>query len=130
MLKSKIDFNRVKKIVIDGRQDKLIKDAPNIIHEIQERTRSSKDVNNKSFNHYTKEYAKQKGTSRNKVTLTLKNHMLANITWKNITNGIRIYFASVQENKKAHGNQVKNGRKFLGVDPRQKKRIESRLKKL
>jgi len=56
--------------------------------------------------------------------------MLNNITWREIKNGIRLYFSSSYENKKAHGNQVKNKRRFMGVDPKQEKEIIKRLSKL
>ena len=129
-LKSKVDFGKVKKIVIDGRLANLKLEANNIITGIVNRTQSGKDVANRAFKKYSTSYAKIKAGYSSKVNLTVKGHMLNNITWKELKGGIRLYFSSAAENTKAHGNQVKNGRKFLGVDPQQKKDIAKRLSKL
>ena len=50
--------------------------ALEIIDFIANRTKRNKDKDGRKFPNYTKEYAKIKGTSRNKVDLTLTGEML------------------------------------------------------
>jgi len=88
---------------------------------IIKRTQKGLDVSNKSFKPYKKPYAKKKGSST--VNLTEKQNMLNAIRFKKISKGIRFYFPNRIENAKAHGNQVKNKRKFFGLDVKLEKRV-------
>lgn len=129
-LRKKINFNKVKTIVIDGRVNKLYKEGFNLVAGIEERTLKGKDKNLRGFRDYTpgyKDYKKSKGRS-GKVDLTMKGHMLAAMTFKKIRNGIRFTFNSSTELKKAAGNQKK--RPFFGLDRVQIKKLINRMSKL
>ena len=133
-LKKKINFNKVKKQVIDRRLSILKLEANNIISEIVERTLYGKDVNNRGFKRYSKQYGKWKRKGYgSRVNLKVSGNMLDAIDWKELKGldkGIRLYLRGAEENAKAHGSHIKNRRKFLGVDPRQRIRIAKRLRKL
>lgn len=88
-----------------------------IIADIMDRTQSGQDVDNKSFKPYTAKYArfKSKNFGSTTVNLTQTNKMLNAMQHKPIPKGLRFYFNSNQQTKKAHGNQVKYGRKFFGL---------------
>lgn len=107
--------------------EQIYKMSDSIITRIRNRTDSGVDKNNKRFKPYTKAYAQQKGMTR--VNLAVEGHMLGAIDSKKITGGIRLYFNKTNENKKAHGNQIKYGRKFFGIDKKQKEHIKTRLGK-
>ena len=47
-----------------------------VADKMQERTTSGKDINGNNFKPYSKEYAKQKGVTRNSVDLVLTGKML------------------------------------------------------
>lgn len=100
-----------------------------IVASIINRTQKGKDVNNRNFKGYTKEYkaTKKKKYGASNVNLTVTQKMLNDISWKKLPNGIRIYFKSSEQNKKAHGNQIKNKRKFFGIDPIQLQKIKQKL---
>ena len=125
-MRKKINWDRLERKYLKNNLPLLAND---IIDDIQERTRKGFDRNNRTFEKYTVSYAREKvekyGSSRPNLTRTGK--MLNSITWKKINNGIRIYFNSDQQLKKARGNQKK--RKFFGLDPLQRKRIRKDLKK-
>jgi ABC-type phosphate transport system ATPase subunit len=104
--------------------DALYSVAEAIIVGIINRTQSGKDKNKKGFKAYSKSYGKS-GT----VNLTEKGTMLHSIDRKKIKNGIKLFFSNTNENAKAHGNQVKYGRKFFGIDKKQKELIKRRLGK-
>jgi ABC-type phosphate transport system ATPase subunit len=104
--------------------DALYSVAESIIVGIINRTQSGKDKNKKGFKAYSKSYGKS-GT----VNLTEKGTMLHSIDRKKIKNGIKLFFSNTNENAKAHGNQVKYGRKFFGIDKKQKELIKRRLGK-
>ena len=125
MLKKKINFNKVRKTVIEGRLDKLKKEALNIETGIINRTQSGKDVKGKGFKKYSSAYAKKKG---GKVNLTDTGAMLQAISNKNIPNGVRFYFNASAETKKASWNQKL--RKFFGVDKEQIKYLKKKMSKL
>lgn len=134
-LTKKIDFNKVKKKVINGRQKKLKLEANNIIDEIVNRTLYGKDINNRQFRPYTKAYyrSKKKSHGAKKVNLKRSGDMLDDITWEELKGGelgIKLYFASGSEGQKAYWNYVTFKRKFFGTDRRQEKRIAERLGKL
>lgn len=126
MLKKKINFNKLSEKITKNNLPLI---GNEIVVDIIKRTQSGKDVNNKSFKKYTPEYKKEKSKNfgSSKVNLTRKQQMLNSITWKKIPNGITLFFNSKAENDKAHGNQVKNKRKFFGVDPKQAKLIKKKL---
>ena len=126
MLKKKINFGRLKKKMA---RNNLPLIGNEIVTSIILRTQKGKDVKNRKFKGYTKEY---KATKKEKygasvVNLTAGGKMLNDISWKKLPNGIRIYFKSSQQNKKAHGNQIKNKRKFFGIDPIQLQKIKQKL---
>ena len=104
--------------------DALYSVAESLIVGIINRTQSGKDKNNKGFKGYSKSYGKS-GT----VNLTETNNMLHAIDRKKIKGGIKLYFSNTNEAKKAHGNQVKYGRKFFGLDKKQMKLIKRKLGK-
>lgn len=91
------------------------------------RTQKGLDYNNKSFKAYKSDYAKKKGSS--KVNLTDKQNMLNAIRYKQVGNKIKFYFGSKVENAKAHGNQIKNGRKFFGMDDKLTKKVGNIIRK-
>lgn len=127
--KKTINFKQLEKAI----NNKVIKNLAllgnEVVTDIIKRTQSGKDVNNRTFKPYSKEYKKSKKKSHGtKINLTASGNMLNNMTWKKIKNGIRIYFSSKQERDKAHGNQRK--RKFFGLDRRQKERISKKMGKL
>lgn len=93
---------------------------------ITKRTQAGKDINNKSFKKYSKEYAKKKGSVR--VNLTDTGQMLNSIDWKKIPYGVRMYFNSTEQRNKAKGNQ--NKRKFFGIDPTARQRLQKQLQKI
>lgn len=113
MLVKKIDFSKYKK-KIDSPFTKLM--AESIKTGISNRTQKGKDFNGKSFGKYTKQYAKKKGS--NNVNLHVSGNMLESIKYEISRGKMRFYYTG-NEGKKAHGNQVKNGRKFFGVDKEQ-----------
>jgi ABC-type phosphate transport system ATPase subunit len=104
--------------------DAIYSVAESIIVGIINRTQSGKDKDKKGFKSYSKNY-KKSGI----VNLTDGGTMLQSIDRKKIKNGVKLYFPNTNEAKKAHGNQVKYGRKFFGVDKDQKKIIKQRLGK-
>lgn len=126
MLKKKIDFRKVRSVVIDGRVNKLRKEGLNIETGIINRTLSGKDAKMKSFKPYSKEYAKAKGSK--KVNLTASGAMLQAVSNKRIPNGLRFYFNASAETKKATYNQKL--RKFFGVDKNQVKYLKEKMRKL
>ena len=104
--------------------DALYSVSESIIVGIINRTQSGKDKNKKGFKAYSKSYGKS-GT----VNLTDAGTMLHSISRKKIKNGIKLYFPNTNEARKAHGNQIKYGRKFFGIDKGQMKLIKRRLGK-
>lgn len=130
MLKKKIDFNKVRKVVIDGRLEKLRKEALNIETGIINRTLKGKDVKGASFKPYSKQYADEKSSKGKGKTVNLTNTgaMLQAISSKKIPNGIRFYFSASAETKKASWNQKL--RKFFGVDKGQVKYLKKKMGKL
>lgn len=125
MLKKKVDFRKVRRVIIDGRLDKLKKEALNIETGIINRTQSGKDVKLSSFKPYSKAYKKIKGGT---VNLTKTGAMLHAISNKNIPNGLRFYFNASAETKKASYNQKM--RKFFGVDRNQVKYLKAKMSKI
>ena len=104
--------------------DALYSIAESTIVGIIKRTQSGKDKNKKRFKPYSKAYGKS-GT----VNLTETGTMLHAINRKKIKDGVRLYFPNTNESRKAHGNQIKYGRKFFGIDKEQKKLMKRRLGK-
>lgn len=125
MLKKKINFKKVRRVIIEGRLDKLKKESLNIETGIILRTQSGKDVNLKSFKPYSESYKKTKG---GKVNLTATGAMLHAISNKNIPNGVRFYFNASSETQKAGWNQ--KVRKFFGIDKKQIKHLKKVMGKL
>ena len=125
MLKKKINFRRVNRIIVDKRVDKLREEGLNIETGIINRTQSGKDVKRNAFKKYSASYQKKKG---GKVNLTATGAMLHAISSKNIKNGLRFYFNASSETKKASWNQKL--RKFFGVDKTQVKYLKKVLGKL
>ncbi len=103
----------------------------NQIHDgIMKRTQSGLDANLKPFKPYSKQYAKYKSEKYGStVNLTQYDHMLAAITHKKIPNGIRMYFNSNEQTKKAYYNQVTLKRFFFYIDRKQKDMIKKFLEK-
>lgn len=104
--------------------DALYSISESTIVGIIKRTQSGKDKNKKGFKPYSKLYGKA-----GRVNLTETGTMLQSIDRKKIKDGVRLYFPNTNENSKAHGNQIKYGRKFFGLDKDQKKLIKQRLGK-
>ncbi len=130
MLKKKINFNKVRKVVIDDRLVKLRKEGLNIETGIINRTLKGKDIKNSSFKPYSKQYAdyKQSKGKGKTVNLTNTGAMLQAISNKKIPNGIRFYFSASAETKKAAWNNKL--RKFFGVDKGQVKYLKKKMGKL
>jgi len=133
MLKKRINFNKVKRIVINGRVDKLRKERLNIETGIVKRTLKGKDVKLKRFGTYApysknyENYRKRHGRS-SKVNLTYTGAMLGAIIGKNIKDGLRFKFSSSAETKKATWNQ--KTRRFFGVDKTQIRYLKKVMGKL
>lgn len=123
-----IDFNKVKQQINDIPLKKLRLMGNEIIVDIINRTQSGKDINNKTFKPYTKQYAQIKKRFGGKVNLTVTGNMLNSIDSKTIPNGLRFYINSTNEKKKALGN-IKNGRRFMGIDSKLKAKIKQRISK-
>ena len=113
MLTKKVDFAKYKR-KIDKPFNKLM--AETLKTGITSRTQSGKDVDSKTFKEYTPAYRAKKGSS--KVNLTVSNNMLHAMKYEINGSTLRFYYTG-NEGKKAHGNQVKNGRKFFGLDKKQ-----------
>jgi len=130
MLKKRINFNKVRRIVIDGRVDKLRKERLNIETGIVNRTLKGKDVKLKSFKTYSRSYRnyREKHGRNSNVNLTYTGSMLGAISGKNVPKGLRFYFSSSAETKKATWNQ--KTRRFFGVDKRQIKYLHKVMSKL
>lgn len=106
--------------------------ANELISDIVIRTQSGKDYINHSFKPYSEKYKKIKSAQygSSTVNLTQSGKMLNSITWKQIKGGIRLYFNAKSQNDKAHGNQVKNGRKFFALSNNQIKGLKKKLSKI
>ena len=130
MLKKKVNFKKIRRVVVEGRLDKLRLEAMNIVTGIVNRTLSGKDMNLKGFKSYSSDYAKYRSKNgRSKgVNLTYSGAMLGAINSKNIPIGLRFYFAAKSETDKATWNQ--KTRKFFGVDRNQIKYLKKQLSKL
>lgn len=128
-LKKKINFKKGfnKKQDLQVRKLRLL--SSEIIVGIIRRTQQGKDINLKSFIDYSPEYKKFKskkhGSSRPNLTVT--QNMLNSISSRHIKNGLRLYFISQSERKKAYHNQVTNKRKFFGVDRKQSRYIKDKI---
>ena len=117
-----------------------------LIKDIRKRTQSGKDAKNRQFKGYSttpyffnvgsknnpvyrtfkkgyKEFRQFKGRQNKKVDLNFSGNMLSNITQKANSKSAVIYFASIRENLKAVGNQVKNKREFFKIGDRGKNLI-------
>ncbi len=134
-LKKKINFDRVKKRIVDSRLIKLRKESLNIIDGIETRTIKGLDYNLAAFDGYGRSYAafKAKPNSRKKsrgtgVNLTYTGRMLEAMTSKKIPRGMRFTFTSSTELQKAGWNQ--KTRKFFGTDKNQRTRLRKVLGKL
>ena len=130
MLKKKIDFRKVRRIIIDDRVSDLQKEGGNIVHGIVARTQRGKDMKLKNFKSYKSDYAKYRskhGRSKT-VNLTYSGRMLGAINSKKIPLGLRFYFASKSETDKAKWNQ--KTRKFFGIDKTQLVYLKKKLSKL
>ena len=130
MLKKKINFKRVERKIIGDRVNKLRLEAKNIETGMINRTLGGKDVKKKKFKRYSREYEKQKqrrgrGTTPN---LTDTGAMLQAISSRKITNGLRFYFSTSFDKKKAAWNSKL--RNFFGMDKDQVRYIKKQLKKL
>lgn len=125
-LKKKINFSNVEKQLIDKREKQLRTLGSEIIVGIIKRTQSGKDKDLKTFKPYSKAYAKSKAKYSSKVNLTVSGNMLNSIDYKSIKNGLRFYFNANEEKKKAKGN-IGYGRKFFGIDKKQKAWIKNKL---
>ena len=95
--------------------------------DIHKRTSSGLDVKNKPLKRYTRQYAKQKGEV--KVTLVDTGEMLGSMDGKKIRGGIRLYFGSDNATKKAYYQQIKQKRRFFGLDNKQLKFVKRKLGK-
>lgn len=115
---------------VSNLRDGLATKSNEAIIDIQKRTQSGKDVKGSSFKPYSKAYKayKAKGYGSSKVNLTQTGNMLHSITFKKIKDGIRLYFGTSIENKKAYHNQITNGRKFFGLSKKQHSKLLEAVK--
>jgi len=134
-LKKKVNFNRVRKLIIDKRLVKLRKESFNIIDGIEQRTLKGQDYKLRLFDGYSRSYSafkakpnKNKKSRGTGVNLTYTGRMLESMTTKKIKNGLRFTFMSSSELKKAGWNQ--KTRRFFGTDKKQRARIRKVLSKL
>jgi hypothetical protein len=116
------------------RQKELFADL--VIDKMVERTVEGKDINNRKFRRYTKDYAEKKGVTTSSVDLTLTGDMLNSISDK--TSGkVKVEIAK-DETPKAYGHIsgmeghpiIKNGkvRDFFGF--KSKRQINDVLKEV
>ena len=144
----KLRKNLQKQIREQPRQTQIAlgRTAEFLIGDIRKRTQSGKDANNNIFKGYSttpyffnigskgspvyrtfengyKEFRQFKGRQNNKVDLNFTGNMLSNITQTANSKQAIIYFASLKENIKAVGNQVKNKREFFKIGDRSKQLI-------
>ena len=100
--------------------------ALEIIDFIANRTKRNKDKDGRKFSNYTKDYAKIKGTSRNKVDLTLTGEMLDELKLISHRSGSLLigYDRGSDINGKVEGNRLgsyggspnpSKARDFLGL---------------
>ena len=127
-VRKKIDFNKINKKWNKIKTDRLQLLGNEIVVNIIRRTQKGKDKYNKPFIKYSAAYKKQKskGYGSSKPNLTITQNMLNDITSRNIRNGVRLYFLTSTQLKKAIYNQ-QNGRKFFGIDPKLKKWIHKKI---
>jgi len=89
-----------------------------VADRIQERTTSGKDINGSNFKIYSKEYAKQKGVTRNSVDLVLTGDMLTSFEdAQTQTNVVKIKLKD-EEAPKAYNHNVGDTlptRTFFGI---------------
>jgi len=99
--------------------------ANETIIEIQHRTQNGDNIEGNKFKKYSKGYAKHKAEhfGSSDVNLTVTNNMLHDMTYKNIDNGVRIYFGTSTENEKAYWNQIDMKRPFFGLSDYQRAKI-------
>ena len=144
----KLKRNLRKQIKEQPRQTQIAlgRTAEFLIKDIRDRTQSGKDANNKLFKGYSttpyffnigskgspayrtfeggyKEFRQFKGRQNQKVDLNFSGNMLSNITQTANSKQAIIYFASLKENIKAVGNQIKNKREFFKIGDRSKQLI-------
>ena len=122
-IRKKPNFNKYKARVKNA-DSTLYSIIEFIIVGIRNRTMSGKDKDNKRFRPYSKQYGKT-GT----VNLTETGFMLGDIDRKKIANGVRLYFPTSIEARKAFHNHKTFKRPFFGVDKKQKEHIVKRLGK-
>jgi len=123
------DFKGVLK-ALKSTDEEVASVAESFIVGIQNRTLKGKDMNGKTFKGYKNEsyIERRKKAGRSaKVNLTFNDHMLHAMTSEKYKGGARIYFNNDIETKKAHGNHVKYGRKFFGLDDEQEEYMYNRI---
>lgn len=116
----KLRLRRVKKL-------RLL--ASEIIVGIIRRTQKGKDVKNRAFKRYSKQYARTKAKRFGSANpnLTVTQSMLNSITSRDIKGGVRLFFFNASENTKAAINQ--KTRKFFGTDKNQMRELKKKLKR-
>ena len=135
MLKKKINFKKVRTVLIRGSEKRLKEESLNIIDGIKERTESGKNVKGKTFKKYSTKgkysYADKRKDAGKRVTppnLAWTGHMLEAISAKPIKGGLRFYFNAKAETDKASWNQ--KTRKFFGISKNQIKYLKKVMGKL
>ncbi len=103
---------------------------------IQMRTLDGYDIKGKKFKRYTKEYAEEKGVSRNSVDLFLKGNMLDSIgrrKSKEKTNTLFLQMKKGIETKKSFNHDTGDTlakREFFGITSDEAKQIAKEVDKL
>lgn len=129
MLKKRPDFKKHKKKILTVVEKNSVLIGNEVKRGIITRTQKGKDIDNKPFKAYSKAYKKTKEEKYGSVVnLTVGQNMLNGIRFKKHNGGLKFYFTTAQ-NDKAHGNQVKNGRKFFQLDRELRKKVGIIIKK-
>lgn len=129
--KSNVDFDRIKREILEKQERELKLAINDAATEIVTRTRSQKDARGATFKALTPIYKKFKARKGRAAVpdLTYSGKMLASITStvERLADGLlgRIFFSSQKEAEKARGNM--KIRKFFELSKDQVNKIRNRL---
>ena len=98
-----------------------------VADEVEGRTESGRDADNRRFKPYTRSYAKAKGQTR--VDLSVKGHMLGAMRNRPTSTGVKVQIAGGREGYKAWKIQNKQKRVFMAVNKHDVKTIKKLIVK-
>lgn len=99
---------------------------------LRKRTMDGIDMNGHPFRPYSKLYGEWKMEEHgiSSPNLVVTSRMLNSITYKSIPKGIRLYFNSSTETKKAYENHHKHKRPFFGLTKNERNKVVKRLRRV